>query len=170
MKKTIFTGMATALVTPMTPEGIDYDTFGHFIDFQIDSGINALSYLNEILPLEDVELCSAEARLDSANKAVCFASRKFLVGGVPVEITIDWTQPSREKQSVIETEDETLFVSHDTQRIWSGDTLIFEEKVADRLSAHYVNLFASPKLEAQGREAISRRLHEILFCEKEGKV
>ena len=42
MKKTIFTGMATALVTPMTPEGIDYDSFGRFIDFQIDNGINAL--------------------------------------------------------------------------------------------------------------------------------
>ena len=42
MKKTIFTGMATALVTPMTAEGIDYETFGRFIDFQIDSGINAL--------------------------------------------------------------------------------------------------------------------------------
>ena len=42
MKKTIFTAMATALVTPMTPEGIDYDAFGRFIDFQIDSGINAL--------------------------------------------------------------------------------------------------------------------------------
>ena len=42
MKKTIFTGMATALVTPMTPEGIDYEAFGRFIDFQIDSGINSL--------------------------------------------------------------------------------------------------------------------------------
>ena len=42
MKKTIFTGMATALVIPMTPEGIDYEAFGRFIDFQIDSGINAL--------------------------------------------------------------------------------------------------------------------------------
>ncbi len=42
MKKTIFTGMATALVTPMTPEGIDYEAFGRFIDFQIDSGIDAL--------------------------------------------------------------------------------------------------------------------------------
>ena len=42
MKKTIFTGMATALVTPMTAEGIDYEAFGRFIDFQIDSGINAL--------------------------------------------------------------------------------------------------------------------------------
>ena len=42
MKKTIFTGMATALVTPMTPDGIDYEAFGRFIDFQIESGINAL--------------------------------------------------------------------------------------------------------------------------------
>ena len=42
MKKTVFAGMATALVTPMTQTGIDYDAFGRFIDFQIDNGINAL--------------------------------------------------------------------------------------------------------------------------------
>lgn len=42
MKNTIFTGMATALVTPMTPTGIDYDALGRFIDFQINSGIDAL--------------------------------------------------------------------------------------------------------------------------------
>ena len=43
MKKTIFTGMATALVTPMTGNGsIDYEAFGRFIEFQIENGINAL--------------------------------------------------------------------------------------------------------------------------------
>ena len=43
MENTIFTGMATAMVTPMTSSGdIDYDALGRFIDFQIDSGINAL--------------------------------------------------------------------------------------------------------------------------------
>ena len=42
MKKTIFTGMATALVTPMTSTGVDYDALGRFIDFQIESGINAI--------------------------------------------------------------------------------------------------------------------------------
>ena len=42
MKKTIFEGMATAIVTPMTRDGIDYDALGHFIDFQIESGINAI--------------------------------------------------------------------------------------------------------------------------------
>ena len=42
MKKTIFEGMATAIVTPMTRDGIDYDALGRFIDFQIESGINAI--------------------------------------------------------------------------------------------------------------------------------
>ena len=42
MKKPLFQGMATALITPMTPEGIDYETLGRFIEFQIESGIQAL--------------------------------------------------------------------------------------------------------------------------------
>ena len=42
MKDTIFTGMATAIVTPMTETGIDYEALGCFIEFQIESGINAL--------------------------------------------------------------------------------------------------------------------------------
>ena len=42
MKKTIFEGMATAIVTPMTADGIDFDALGRFIDFQIESGINAI--------------------------------------------------------------------------------------------------------------------------------
>ena len=42
MKNTIFTGMATAIVTPMTETGIDYDALGRLIEFQIESGINAI--------------------------------------------------------------------------------------------------------------------------------
>ena len=42
MKKALFQGMATAMITPMTPEGIDYDTLGRFIEFQIENDINAL--------------------------------------------------------------------------------------------------------------------------------
>ena len=42
MKKTVFEGMASAIITPMTPEGVDYEALGRFIDFQLDSGINAL--------------------------------------------------------------------------------------------------------------------------------
>ena len=42
MKQTIFTGMATAMVTPMAPEGVDYEALGRFIDFQLSQGISAL--------------------------------------------------------------------------------------------------------------------------------
>ena len=43
MKNTIFTGMATAIVTPMHTDGsIDYEALSRFVEFQIGSGINAL--------------------------------------------------------------------------------------------------------------------------------
>lgn len=34
--------MATAIVTPMTPTGIDYEALGRFLEFQIASGINGI--------------------------------------------------------------------------------------------------------------------------------
>ncbi len=43
MKNTVFTGVATAIVTPMTKGGaIDYDTYAKLIDWQIAEGINAI--------------------------------------------------------------------------------------------------------------------------------
>ncbi len=42
MSKTVFTGAATAIITPFNADGVDYDTFGRLIDFQIEKGINAI--------------------------------------------------------------------------------------------------------------------------------
>ncbi len=42
LKNPIFTGAATALVTPLTPRGVDYENFGKLINWQIASGIDAL--------------------------------------------------------------------------------------------------------------------------------
>ena len=42
MKKTIFEGAATAIVTPLTKDGIDYEAFGKLIDWQIEAGIDAI--------------------------------------------------------------------------------------------------------------------------------
>ena len=42
MKHTIFKGFATAMVTPMTTTGVDYAALERFIEFQLESGINAL--------------------------------------------------------------------------------------------------------------------------------
>lgn len=41
-KKTIFTGAATAIVTPFKNNEVDYETFGKLIEFQINGGIDAI--------------------------------------------------------------------------------------------------------------------------------
>lgn len=42
MKNTIFTGAATAIITPLNANGIDYDKFGKLIEWQIEQGIDAI--------------------------------------------------------------------------------------------------------------------------------
>lgn len=42
MKKTIFTGIATALITPLNEKGVDYEKLGKLIDWQIEEGVDAL--------------------------------------------------------------------------------------------------------------------------------
>ncbi len=42
MKNTVFTGAATAIVTPLTKDGIDYEQFGRLIEWQIAEGIDAI--------------------------------------------------------------------------------------------------------------------------------
>ncbi len=41
-ENSIFRGAATALITPLTADGIDYENFGKLIDWQIAEGIDAL--------------------------------------------------------------------------------------------------------------------------------
>lgn len=42
MGQTIFTGIATALITPFTENGVDYEAYGRLIDWQIACGVDAL--------------------------------------------------------------------------------------------------------------------------------
>lgn len=42
MKKTVFKGIGTALITPLNEQGIDYNAFGKLIEWQIEKGVNAL--------------------------------------------------------------------------------------------------------------------------------
>ncbi len=43
MKKTIFTGVGTAIATPMNADGsINYDEFGRMLDFQVENGADAI--------------------------------------------------------------------------------------------------------------------------------
>ncbi len=42
MSNTVFKGVATAIVTPMNAQGVDYEAFGRLIEWQIEEGINAI--------------------------------------------------------------------------------------------------------------------------------
>ncbi len=44
-KQVLFRGCGTALVTPFTEDGVNFDAFGALIDFQLDNGIDALIVL-----------------------------------------------------------------------------------------------------------------------------
>ncbi|MBE5756831.1 MAG: 4-hydroxy-tetrahydrodipicolinate synthase [Clostridiales bacterium] len=74
MKKTIFKGIATALITPLTEKGIDYENFGRLIDWQIDEGIDALvvcGTTGEASTLTDDEHRAAiEFAVKRANKRI----------------------------------------------------------------------------------------------------
>ena len=57
-KKPVFEGIATALITPLDENGINYEEFGKLIDWQIDNGIDALvicGTTGESSTLEDKE-------------------------------------------------------------------------------------------------------------------
>ena len=41
-KTTVFKGVATALVTPLNAEGVDYDALARLIEWQIEKGVNAI--------------------------------------------------------------------------------------------------------------------------------
>lgn len=59
-KKHIFKGVATALVTPMNEDGVDYEALGRLIDWQIMAGVNALvvcATTGEAPTLTDNEHC-----------------------------------------------------------------------------------------------------------------
>jgi 4-hydroxy-tetrahydrodipicolinate synthase len=75
MKKTIFTGAATALITPFDSNGkIDYEKFAELVEFQINEGINALvvcGTTGEASTLTDEEHREVIARVvKKANKRV----------------------------------------------------------------------------------------------------
>ena len=42
MKNTVFTGVATAIITPLTKDGIDFPKFERLINWQIDEGVDAI--------------------------------------------------------------------------------------------------------------------------------
>ena len=76
MKNTVFTGAATAIITPFKNDAIDYEQFARLIEWQIAEGINAIvvcGTTGESSTLSD----------DEHREAISFAVRQ-VAGRVPV--------------------------------------------------------------------------------------
>jgi len=71
MSKTIFQGSATALITPMTPDGVNFDALEKIIEFQIENQTDALvvcGTTGEAPTLEDNEHLAAVECAVSVSK------------------------------------------------------------------------------------------------------
>lgn len=77
MKKTIFKGCATAVITPMLPDGqIDFEEFGHILENQISQGVDALVVCGTT--------GEASTMQDGEHLAVIEYAVKAVAGRVPV--------------------------------------------------------------------------------------
>ncbi len=76
MKKTVFEGIATALITPITENGVDYEAFAKLIDWQINEGINALVIAGTT--------GEASTFSDDEHREVIDFAVKYVNGRVPV--------------------------------------------------------------------------------------
>ena len=146
-----------------TPDGsIRQDRLG-LMGAWIDSGINILSYFDEILDLSDARLTSEEVIVDDKSGMPKYAKKVFLASGITAEITVDWTKKSNKKTSVIECEGGTLFVDHTAQTVSFDGKIIFDGAVPDRLSSHYENLFYSLLPDDTANIKSTILLHKLLF-------
>ena len=93
MKTQIFEGMATALITPLTENGFDYEAFGKLIDWQIEEGINALVICGTT---GEASTLSDEEHRDAIRFAVERANRRVPIiagtGSNNTEYAIDLTR------------------------------------------------------------------------------
>lgn len=72
----VFTGAATALITPTTASGVDYESLGRLIDWQVESGIDALVIAGTT--------GEGSTLTDEEHRAVLKFSARRIAGRVPM--------------------------------------------------------------------------------------
>ena len=75
-REPIFKGACTALITPTNENGVDYEAFKRLIDFQINSGINALAFASTTGEKSTFN--------DDEHKAILEFAVSYVAGRVPV--------------------------------------------------------------------------------------
>lgn len=127
--------------------------------------MNALSYLDLLLDIENFHLVSSQTVNDDKNGLPVYVKKNYLCNETEIEIIIEWRLNTREKTSLVMLEEENLFVSHMDQTVSLENKMIFQSPVEDRLASHYVNMLSDQSFK-KDNEILTKRIHRILFEEK----
>ena len=128
----------------------------------LDSGINVLSYISQLIDVSNYTLVREDHELDPSTNQQKYAHRNYLFGKVTADITIDWRTPSRDKTSQIVCERGVIDINHSQQTVSLNGKVIYSNPLDDRLGGHYVNTFCDYRLDGAQRKR-TLLLHKILF-------
>lgn len=127
-----------------------------------DSGINALSFLDELVNLDNMQAVHEELHTDPISGCVIDARHSFkTTDGIIICISNCWTQNDGSKRTFIHTDKGIVTIYHSEQRVFFNDDKVFESKVEDRLASHYVNMLKSD-LGDQNQAAIENLYRFVL--------
>ncbi len=130
----------------------------------IDSGINALSLIDEILPLNSGTVFKAEESLeyDSFTGYTIYADKKYRISDVDVEIIVDWRENTRIKTFEFEFEKNKVTIFHSQKEYYVDDKLEFTWESDDALADQYTRIFKNYSIDNADTANILT-LHKILF-------
>ena len=93
MKEILFKGCGTAIITPFTENGVNFEEFGKMIDFQIENGADAIIVCGTTGESSTMTL---EERKETIKFAVERANKRIpIIAGTGGNCTAVWEKVSR---------------------------------------------------------------------------
>lgn len=127
----------------------------------LDSGINILSYLDELFPLNNLILVDYECEYDTIHKLPVYVQRIYKLDEKRISIMIDWRHDLRDKRSLLTTSTDEYEISHTEQRIKKNGTIFFSDPKTNRLADHYDRLFHNYHIQNCQQKVM--KIHSLLF-------
>ena len=113
LKKRIFKGVATAIVTPLNQDGsINYDSLKNLIEFQIKSGVDA------------IVVCATTGEASTLSYTEHISVTEFCCKQVNGRIPVISGAGSNDTKHAIELSKEISLIELDIKPEWVGKTLI----------------------------------------------
>ena len=126
----------------------------------LDSGINALSFVNCLLPFDTYQILAVKAQHCPASGLPLFVEAELLIDGVRVSISVDWREQKNPKFSRLLLDGRAIEVDHMARTVTDGASCVSYAE-GDRLLEHYLNLFEHAEMAGAGES--THRIHQILF-------